>query len=117
MKSTFLLILLCVSFLAKADNEDDFFSLSIENDNLIVCLKHAPTEGLAFIELRLRGGKRIKINPTEKEACGSLFYLDSQQALMVKKKGIKSIVYHQKESAEKVHISESQNRQFISSLP
>ncbi len=116
MKHFFLLVCFVLVLQVQA-NEEDVFDVTIKNDNLIVCvLKHAPVDA-QYLELRLKGGKKIRITPLRNEFCNSMFYLNSVQAKQVKKKGVKSIIYYGSNFLHRIDINERQNEQFLSSLP
>ncbi len=100
-----------------ATRADDLFKIRIENDNLIVCVEQQIPDDLEFLELRLKGGKKIHITPVQNDSCKSMFYLNSKQAKQVKNRGIKSIIFHGSISHHKISVDEDQNRQIISNLP
>lgn len=100
-----------------SDIETPIFKISIENDNLFVCLSIEPPLDVESITLRLKGGKKIKILPVVGRDCRTVFYLDSSQAQLVKKKGIKSIIYYGVSTSQRVDIDPDQNRLFVSHLP
>lgn len=114
MRFILVFILLITGFATYGDN---IFKVRIENDNLIVCLQKQIPADLEYLELRLRGGKKIKIIPVESGNCKSMFYLNSRQAKQVKKRGVKSVVFHGSISNFKIRVNENQNKQFISNLP
>ena len=118
MKLKHLFLLVCFVFVLQVHaNEEDVFDVTIENDNLIVCvLKRAPIDA-QYLELRLKGGKKIRITPVKNELCNSMFYLNSSQAKQVKKKGVKSIIFYGASYLQRIDINERQNEQFLSSLP
>ena len=97
--------------------ERPIFRVTIENDNLFVCLEIQPPDDVQTIDLKLKGGKKITIYPAEGKDCKTLFYLDSRQAKEIKKRGIKSIVYHCKTASKKVIVTLEQNLELVSFLP
>jgi len=118
MKMRYIYLFVFIIFTMQVSaSDEDVFDVTISNDNLIVCiLVPSPTDA-QYLELKLKGGRKIRITPMKTNSCNSMFYLDSQQAQLVKKKGIRSIIFYNAGDQEKVNINESQNKQFLSSLP
>ena len=110
-----LFVLASRSFAGGVDSP--IFRVTIENDNLFVCLEMQPPDDVKTIDLKLKGGKKITIYPVEGKNCKTLFYLDSRQARQIKKRGVKSIVYHCKTESKKVIVTPGQNLELVSYLP
>ena len=113
-----LFILMVFTFRSFATEiEKPIFSVTIENDNLFVCLEIQPPADIKTIDLKLKGGKKITVYPVEGKKCMTLFYLDSRQAKQIKKRGVKSIIYHYKKETLKVTVTPGQNLELVSFLP
>jgi len=118
MKMRYIYLFVFVLFAKQVSaSDEDVFDVTISNDNLIVCILVPSPNDTQYLELKLKGGRKIRITPMKTKSCNSMFYLDSQQAQLVKKKGIRSIIFYNAGHQVKVDINENQNKQFLSSLP
>ncbi len=120
LKRYFVIVIVFISSLSTAfstDVEPPIFKVTIENDNLFVCLNMEPPWDVSSITLKLKGGKKNVIRPVSGKNCKTLFYLDSWHAQLIKVKGVKSIIYNCVSSSKKVEVDQNQNRLLISYLP
>jgi len=85
--------------------ESPIFRVTIENDNLFVCVELQQPGDVQTIDLKLKGGEKITIHPGRGKDCIMLFYLNSRQAKQLKNRGVKSIIYHFRTESKKIIVT------------
>jgi len=117
-KLVYTLVLIFFGSLVVLGNESkndppEIFKVSIQNDNLFVCLELNESIIIEKLIIQLNGSRRITVKPISLESCGNKFYLNAKQAWLIKRKGIKSIRYY----GEKHIVSNEQNTILHNRLP